>query len=134
MRREGLVHHGIELRFNRRGHRIDLHGLTGGRAITVYAQHEIVKDLIEARMAYAGPIIFEVDSVRIVEFAGKAPRVCFRSGERSARSRATTSPVAMAFTGSAVRPLQLVSCVATRKRIRSAGWEFWRKPHPPPRS
>lgn len=79
MRSEGLVHHGIELRFNRRGHRIDLHGLTGGRAITVYAQHEVVKDLIEARMAYAGPIIFEVDSVRIVEFDTNAPRVCFRS-------------------------------------------------------
>jgi len=46
MRREGLVHLGIELRFNRRGHRIDLHGLTGGRAITVYAQHEVLKDLI----------------------------------------------------------------------------------------
>ena len=56
MRREGLVHHGIELRFNRRGHRIDLHELTGGRAITVYAQHEVVKDLIEARLAYGGQI------------------------------------------------------------------------------
>ena len=36
MRREGLVHHGIELRFNLHGHRIDMHALTGGRAITVY--------------------------------------------------------------------------------------------------
>jgi p-hydroxybenzoate 3-monooxygenase len=79
MRREGLVHHGIELRFDRRGHRIDLHSLTGGRAITVYAQHEVVKDLIQARMSYGGPILFEVESVRIEGFDGDAPRVRFRS-------------------------------------------------------
>jgi p-hydroxybenzoate 3-monooxygenase len=79
MRREGLVHHGIELRFDRRGHRIDLHGLTGGRAITVYAQHEVVKDLIEARMASGGPLFFEVDSVRIEGFDDNAPHIRFRS-------------------------------------------------------
>jgi p-hydroxybenzoate 3-monooxygenase len=78
MRREGLVHHGIELRFNRRPHRIDLHGLTGGRAITVYAQHEVLKDLIQARMSYGGPLAFEVDSVRIEGFEGSAPRIRFR--------------------------------------------------------
>src|SRR5215467_3855635 len=44
--REGLVHHGIELRFNRRGHRIDFHGLIGNRTITIYAQAEVVKDII----------------------------------------------------------------------------------------
>ena len=79
MRREGLVHHGIELCFNRRGHRIDLHELTGGRAITVYAQHEIVKDLIEVRLAYGGPLVFEVDLVRIQGFDGEAPRILYRS-------------------------------------------------------
>src|SRR5947209_3659754 len=77
MSREGLVHHGIELRFNRRGHRIDLHDLTGGRAITVYAQHEIVKDLIQVRLAYGGPLVFEVDSVRIEGFDGEAPRIFY---------------------------------------------------------
>ncbi|MEO8592866.1 MAG: 4-hydroxybenzoate 3-monooxygenase [Candidatus Solibacter sp.] len=80
MRREGLVHHGIELRFNRRGHRIDLHDLTGGRAITVYAQHEVVKDLIQARLAYGGPLVFEVDKVRIAGFDGVTPRIHYRNG------------------------------------------------------
>jgi len=79
MRREGLVHYGIELCFDRRGHRIDLHSLTGGRAITVYAQHEVVKDLFQARMSYGGPILFEVESVRIEGFDGDAPRIRFRS-------------------------------------------------------
>jgi len=85
MRREGLVHHGIELRFDRRGHRIDLHGLTGGRAITVYGQHEVVRDLIQARMAYGGPLVFEVDSVRIDGFDGASPQIRFCSaGEECA--------------------------------------------------
>ena len=50
LHREGLVHHGIELRFQGRGHRIDFPDLTG-RAITIYAQAEVVKDLIDARLA-----------------------------------------------------------------------------------
>src|SRR5437763_3083927 len=47
---EGLIHHGIELRFEGRSHRIDLTELTGGRSITVYGQQEVVKDLIRARL------------------------------------------------------------------------------------
>ncbi len=42
---------GIELRFGGRGHRIDFADLTGGRAIMVYAQHEVIKDLVAARLA-----------------------------------------------------------------------------------
>jgi p-hydroxybenzoate 3-monooxygenase len=47
--REGLVHHGINLQFDGQRHRLDLSQLTGGRAITVYGQHEVVKDLISIR-------------------------------------------------------------------------------------
>src|SRR5579859_1190435 len=50
LKREGLVHHGIELRFNRRRHRINMFDLTGGRAITVYGQQEVIKDLVQARV------------------------------------------------------------------------------------
>lgn len=54
LKREGLVHHGIELRFNGRGHRIDMYELTGGKAITIYAQHEVIKDLVAARLNTGG--------------------------------------------------------------------------------
>lgn len=63
LRREGLVHHGIELRFDGRGHRIALSDLTGGRSIWIYGQREVVKDLIDARLAAQGTIHFEVDGV-----------------------------------------------------------------------
>ena len=79
LRRQGLVHHGIELRFNRRGHRIDFQELTG-RAITVYAQHEVVKDLVEARLSAGGRILFEAEGVAIVGFDGEEPRIRFRHG------------------------------------------------------
>jgi p-hydroxybenzoate 3-monooxygenase len=64
MRREGLTHHGLELRFEGTGHRIDLSALTGGRSITVYGQQEVVKDLIKARLDAGGQVLFEVDDVR----------------------------------------------------------------------
>src|SRR5215204_4704547 len=43
--REGMRHAGVHLAFNGRRHRIDMADLTGGRAITIYGQNEVVKDL-----------------------------------------------------------------------------------------
>jgi len=60
MRREGLVHRGVELRFDGEGHRIDLEKLTG-RTITVYGQQEVVKDLIAARLDSGAPLLFEAE-------------------------------------------------------------------------
>src|SRR4051794_32977469 len=80
MRREGLVHHGIQLRFDRRGHRIDFDALAGGRGITVYGQQEVVKDLVAARLAAAAPVVFEASDVVLEEITQRRPRVCYRLG------------------------------------------------------
>ena len=77
LRREGLVHHGVHLQFEGQRHRIDMHELTGGRAITVYGQQELVKDLIAARLAQSAPILFEVSDVRLHGLAGERPGVRF---------------------------------------------------------
>jgi p-hydroxybenzoate 3-monooxygenase len=77
MKREGLVHHGIELRFQGRGHRIDFQELTG-RAITIYAQGEVVKDLIDARLAANQPIVFEAADASLHNFDGPQPSIRFR--------------------------------------------------------
>ena len=79
MQREGAVHHGIELRFAGRGHRVDLSELTGGKAITVYAQHEVIKDLVAARLADGGRIVFEAGDVSVHDLDGTAPRIRYRS-------------------------------------------------------
>jgi p-hydroxybenzoate 3-monooxygenase len=77
MRREGLVHEGLELSFGGRRHRLDLAELSGGRTITVYGQHEVVKDLIAARLAAGGEIRFEVGEVALRDLAGPRPVVGF---------------------------------------------------------
>jgi len=80
---EGLVHHGIELRFGGQGHRIDMTALTGGRCITVYGQQEVVKDLIRARIDAAREIMFEVSDVKVADIDSSAPKVMFvRAGEK----------------------------------------------------
>ncbi|HEY6098626.1 MAG TPA: 4-hydroxybenzoate 3-monooxygenase, partial [Anaeromyxobacter sp.] len=77
MRREGVVHHGIELRFNGRGHRIPLSELTGGRAITLYAQHEVIKDLVKARIERGGRILFDARGIGVEGIDGDAAAVRF---------------------------------------------------------
>jgi p-hydroxybenzoate 3-monooxygenase len=80
---EGLVHHGIELRFAGRGHRIAFERLVPGRAITVYGQQEVVKDLIAARLAAGGQIVFEVADVALDGLTSTAPQIAFtHRGER----------------------------------------------------
>jgi p-hydroxybenzoate 3-monooxygenase len=78
MKREGFLHHGIELRFNGEGHRIDLSDLTGGKAITVYAQHEVLKDLIAARLDAGGQIVFEAEDVSVYDLKSDRPTIRFR--------------------------------------------------------
>jgi p-hydroxybenzoate 3-monooxygenase len=78
LKREGWVHHGINLRFNGRSRRIDMHELTGGRAITVYAQHEVIKDLVKARLDADGQILFEVEAVSIHDLDTTNPKLRFR--------------------------------------------------------
>ena len=80
LKAEGLVHYGIELRFQGRGHRIDFQDLTGGKGITIYAQHEVIRDLNRARSAAGGQIVFEADDVRVQDFDGSAenPKIRYR--------------------------------------------------------
>ncbi|NBM15476.1 4-hydroxybenzoate 3-monooxygenase [Streptomyces sp. GC420] len=78
MDREGMVHHGIELRFDRRGHRIDFPALTGGRSVMVYPQTEVVKDLIERQLADGPPLFFEAEALAVEKPDSGQPLVRFR--------------------------------------------------------
>jgi p-hydroxybenzoate 3-monooxygenase len=76
MRAEGALHHGFELAFNGRRHRIDLSELTG-KAITVYAQHEVIKDLAAARDAAGGQMFFGVRNLALHGTDTDTPAVSF---------------------------------------------------------
>ena len=78
MKAEGLVHYGIELRFAGRGHRIDFQDLTDGKGITIYAQHEVLKDLNNARIATGGQVLFEVEDVSVHGFDGPKPTIRYK--------------------------------------------------------
>ncbi len=67
---EGFRHQGFELRVDGHGHRIDLHELTDGKSVMVYPQHEVLKDLIAARLADGGQIAFETRNTGVYDVGG----------------------------------------------------------------
>ncbi|MGT2473002.1 4-hydroxybenzoate 3-monooxygenase [Paraburkholderia steynii] len=77
MKAEGALHHGFELAFEGKRRRIDLTDLTG-KAITVYAQHEVIKDLVAARVAAQGALKFEVSDVSLHDIDGTTPTIRYR--------------------------------------------------------
>ena len=81
MRKQGAVHHGVNLQFDGHRERIDFHDLTG-RAITVYGQHEVVKDLIQARLDAGGHILFETAATELRDLDSDEPKVRFRRGAK----------------------------------------------------
>ena len=76
LHRIGLPHEGTNLRFDGEDHRIDFKALTG-KCVTVYSQHEVVKDLIAARLAAGGEILFEADRVSVADFDTDRPVIRF---------------------------------------------------------
>jgi p-hydroxybenzoate 3-monooxygenase len=76
LQREGLKHNGVELRFDGKGHRIDFQDLVG-KSITVYAQQEVIKDLIAARLGYGAPLFFEAEAQHIEDFEAE-PRIVYQ--------------------------------------------------------
>lgn len=78
MLREGLVHHGIHLRFDRRDHHIAFDELTDGRGIMIYGQQEVVKDLIAARLEAEAPLLFDVEDVSLGDLESEQPVIRFR--------------------------------------------------------
>jgi p-hydroxybenzoate 3-monooxygenase len=82
MDREGFVHEGIYLRFGGATHRIDFTELTGGRSIMVYAQHEVIKDLVAARLAAGGKILFEVQDAAVYDLDTTEPKIRFHHGQK----------------------------------------------------
>jgi p-hydroxybenzoate 3-monooxygenase len=75
LKAEGLPHHGIELGFDGRRHRLDLHRLTGGKEVMVYGQTEVTRDLMDAREAAGLSTVYSVPDVSIHGFDTNRPVV-----------------------------------------------------------
>jgi p-hydroxybenzoate 3-monooxygenase len=78
MDREGLRHGGIYLCFDNTLHHIPISDLTHGRAVMIYGQTEVVKDLIEARVETGAPLLFECEDVTVEGLEHDEPVVRYR--------------------------------------------------------
>ena len=75
--RDGFVHHGINLAFEGGLHRINLTELSGGRSVMVYAQHEVLIDLIAKRLADGGDVRFGVTDTAVDGIETEQPTIRF---------------------------------------------------------
>jgi len=78
LQREGMRHDGLYVSFQGQRHHINFAELTGGKAITVYGQNEVVKDLIEARRATGRPLYFEAANVSVHAMDSPQPEIRFQ--------------------------------------------------------
>jgi len=79
--RQGLEHGGIYLQFAGERHHIDFRALTGGRTVTVYAQTEIVKDLIAQRLADGAAVHFDVSDTEVDRLTSDRPVLCYTDAD-----------------------------------------------------
>jgi p-hydroxybenzoate 3-monooxygenase len=121
LQRQGLFHGGIELRFAGRGHRIDFRELTGGKGVVIYAQHEVIKDLVAARLAANGQIIFSASDVQIRAMDTPAPCIHFESEGASHELSCDFIAGCDGFHG-VCRPSIPEGVVSTYEQIYPFGW------------
>jgi p-hydroxybenzoate 3-monooxygenase len=77
LHRDGLVHDGVEIAVGGRRFRVDFRALTG-KTVTVYGQTEVTRDLIAARLAGDGPIVWEAAEVALRDIETGRPRLGYR--------------------------------------------------------
>ena len=120
MDRDGLIHDGFNLAFQGRLERIDMRRHTG-KAVTVYGQTEVTRDLIDACIAAGSEIRFESPAIRVEAFDSRNPKIVF---EESGRQRALTCDIVAGCDGSHGVALQSVpeGHVRRYERIYPFGW------------
>jgi p-hydroxybenzoate 3-monooxygenase len=75
LQHEGLIHDGIELLFGGVRHRIDLKCASGGKAVTVYGQTEVTRDLMDARDKAGLTTVYDAADVSLHDFDTDHPVV-----------------------------------------------------------
>ncbi len=119
--RKGLRHDGLYISFDGQRHHINLTELTGGKAITVYGQNEVVKDLIEARVATSRPLYFEADHVSVDALDSTSPVIHFRHGDTDHELRCDIIAGCDGFHG-VCRPSIPEGVLTIYERIYPFGW------------
>jgi p-hydroxybenzoate 3-monooxygenase len=122
MMKEGLRHQGIILRFDGRDKRIDFPSLTGGKAVTIYAQHDVSKDLIKARLGTGGDIRFEAKDISVYDLDSSAPKIRFRGKQDEVNEITCDFIAGCDGTQGICRPSIPAGAATTYERLYPFGW------------
>jgi len=120
LHREGLVHEGIEISFGGGRHRIDFRKLTG-KAITIYGQTEITRDLMEARSVTGAPTFYEAPAVSLHDTSSERPRVRYRKDNLEAEIECDFIAGCDGFHGISRRTVP-EAAIRTYERVHPFGW------------
>ncbi|MBX4871017.1 4-hydroxybenzoate 3-monooxygenase [Rhizobium bangladeshense] len=121
MHAAGLQHGGFSLAFDGRDHRIDLHGLTGGKCVMIYGQTELTRDLMEHREASGALTIYDAANVTPHDFDGASPYLTYDKGGATHRLDCDFVAGCDGFHG-ASRKAVPQSAIRTFERVYPFGW------------
>jgi p-hydroxybenzoate 3-monooxygenase len=130
LEREGLIHRGISFAFNGNLRHIDFHALVG-RDITVYGQQEVVKDLVAARLAAGGAILFDATEASVHDFETAQPKIHFTRDGRAETIDCDFIAGCDGFHG-VTRPSIPAGVLTTYDRVYPFGWLGILSQSPPP--
>jgi p-hydroxybenzoate 3-monooxygenase len=121
LEREALIHDGTDICFNGVRHRIDFKALTGGKVVTVYGQTEVTRDLMEARAAMGGALVYEAADVSIHDLDTDRPRLRYRKDGAEHELRCDYVAGCDGFHGVSRRTIP-DSVLRTYERVYPFGW------------
>jgi p-hydroxybenzoate 3-monooxygenase len=122
MMKEGFHHDGIILRFDGRDARIDFPELTNGKRVTIYAQHDVNKDLIKARLDTGGDIRFECSDVSVYDLDSNAPKIRFHDKDGTVDEITCDFIAGCDGTQGVCRPSIPAGVVKVYERLYPFGW------------
>jgi p-hydroxybenzoate 3-monooxygenase len=117
LQREGILHGGIYLQLDAERTHIPMQELTG-RAVTIYGQTEVVRDLIAARVDTGAPLVFEAQDVGIEGLEADRPVVRYRRGDVEHELRADLIAGCDGFHG------------VSRQSFPAGAQQFWQRDYP----
>src|ERR1700691_3505313 len=120
MHEDGLVHEGVQLCVDGVRHRISFKEMTG-KAVMVYGQTEITKDLMDRRAAVSAPTIYAAYDVGLHGIFGDKPHVTFRTDGKTQEIVCDFIAGCDGFHGVSRKSLP-PSAVTTHERVYRLGW------------
>lgn len=122
MMKEGFHHEGIILRFDGRDERIDFPSLTGGKSVVIYAQHDVIKDLVKLRLSTGGDIRFGSQDVSVHDLETSEPKIRYRDEQDQVQEITCDFIAGCDGTQGICRPSVPAGKLKTYERLYPFGW------------